>query len=57
MHGLMNVFHHLIADFIECGHVKKARKIMEVHLFHSVLKSGHISDDSESLLRFIILVV
>ncbi|KAL8619576.1 hypothetical protein ACOMHN_019632 [Nucella lapillus] len=29
VHGLMNVLHHLIADFIECGHVKKARKIME----------------------------
>ena len=30
VHGLMNVLHHLIADFVECGHVKKARKIMEV---------------------------
>lgn len=29
IHGLMNVLHHLIADFIECGHVKKARKIIE----------------------------
>ncbi|XP_025105551.1 leucine-rich PPR motif-containing protein, mitochondrial-like [Pomacea canaliculata] len=29
LHGLVNVFHHLIADFIECGHVKKARKILE----------------------------
>ncbi|KAK7104135.1 leucine-rich PPR motif-containing protein, mitochondrial-like [Littorina saxatilis] len=29
LYGLMNVFHHLIADFIECGHIKKARKIME----------------------------
>ncbi|XP_076463614.1 leucine-rich PPR motif-containing protein, mitochondrial-like [Babylonia areolata] len=29
VHGLLNVLHHLIADFIECGHVKKARKIME----------------------------
>ncbi|KAK7483552.1 hypothetical protein BaRGS_00025226, partial [Batillaria attramentaria] len=29
LHGLMNVYHHLIADFIECGHVKKARKVMD----------------------------